>query len=133
MKAKDRAQTAASFARPLRAAVIDERLPETAPIVSNPAIAEPARAAEPEAAAAVIGATLSRAWSEPSLTREKKKSGAPRRLDAYVRRTFTVNQDLSAYVDRAWRRYPTQDGTYAKGVSGFIETLISEHRDRNGG
>jgi hypothetical protein len=49
-----------------------------------------------------------------------------------VRRTFTLNRDLSAYVDRAWRRYPASDGTYAKGVSGFIETLIAEHRARNG-
>jgi hypothetical protein len=133
VKAKDRATTAASFARPLRPPMITEteRSATTKAIESSNAIAGPSTAVEPITPASVIGTTLRHTWSETASAREKKKSGAPRRLDAYVRRTFTVNRDLSDYIDRAWRRYPAPDGTYAKGVSGFIEALIAIHRREN--
>jgi hypothetical protein len=60
----------------------------------------------------------------------QKKPGAPPRAGGYVRRTITLGPALSDYVDRAWRTYRTVDGEYVKGVSGFIEAVIDEHRRR---
>ena len=62
--------------------------------------------------------------------RKQKKPGAPQRAGGYVRRTITLGPALSDYVDRAWRTYRTIDGKYVKGVSGFIEAIIDEHRRR---
>jgi hypothetical protein len=58
----------------------------------------------------------------------KKKPGHPPRQGGYVRRTITLGPSVSTYVDRAWRTYQTTEGKYVKGVSGFIEALIDEHR-----
>ena len=60
----------------------------------------------------------------------EKKPGAPPREGGYVRRTITLGPALSDYVDRAWRTYRTPSGKYVKGVSGFIEAVIDEHRRR---
>jgi len=62
--------------------------------------------------------------------RKEKKPGAPPREGGYVRRTITLAPTLSDYVDRAWRTYRRADGKYVKGVSGFIEAVIDEHRRR---
>ena len=62
--------------------------------------------------------------------RKEKKPGAPPRDGGYVRRTITLAPTLSDYVDRAWRTYRKPDGKYVKGVSGFIEAVIDEHRRR---
>jgi hypothetical protein len=62
--------------------------------------------------------------------RKEKKPGAPPREGGYVRRTITLAPTLSDYVDRAWRTYRRPDGKYVKGVSGFIEAVIDEHRRR---
>jgi len=61
---------------------------------------------------------------------KEKKPGAPSREGGYVRRTITLGPALSDYVDRAWRTYRTPGGKYVKGVSGFIEAVIDEHRHR---
>jgi hypothetical protein len=61
---------------------------------------------------------------------KQKKPGAPQRAGGYVRRTITLGPALSDYVDRAWRTHRTIDGKYVKGVSGFIEAIIDEHRRR---
>jgi hypothetical protein len=61
---------------------------------------------------------------------KQKKPGAPQRAGGYVRRTITLGPALSDYVDRAWRTHRTMDGKYVKGVSGFIEAIIDEHRRR---
>jgi hypothetical protein len=61
---------------------------------------------------------------------KQKKPGAPQRPGGYVRRTITLGPTLSDYVDRSWRTYRTLDGKYVKGVSGFIEAIIDEHRRR---
>jgi len=61
---------------------------------------------------------------------KEKKPGAPSREGGYVRRTITLGPGLSDYVDRAWRTYRTPGGKYVKGVSGFIEAVIDEHRHR---
>jgi len=61
---------------------------------------------------------------------KQKKPGAPTREGGYVRRTITLGPALSEYVDRAWRTYRTPTGKYVKGVSGFIEAVIDEHRRR---
>jgi hypothetical protein len=63
-------------------------------------------------------------------TQKQKKPGAPTREGGYVRRTITLGPALSEYVDRAWRTYRTPTGKYVKGVSGFIEAVIDEHRRR---
>ena len=63
--------------------------------------------------------------------RKEKKPGAPPREGGYVRRTITLAPTLSDYVDRAWRTYRRSDGKYVKGVSGFIEAVIDEHRRRS--
>ena len=63
--------------------------------------------------------------------RKEKKPGAPPREGGYVRRTITLAPTLSDYVDRAWRTYRRADGKYVKGVSGFIEAVIDEHRRRS--
>jgi len=60
----------------------------------------------------------------------EKKPGARPREGGYVRRTITLAPGLSDYVDRAWRTYRTPGGKYVKGVSGFIEAVIDEHRHR---
>ncbi len=61
---------------------------------------------------------------------KEKKPGAPPREGGYVRRTITLGPAISDYVDRAWRTYRTPSGKYVKGVSGFIEAVIDEHRRR---
>jgi hypothetical protein len=61
---------------------------------------------------------------------KEKKPGAPSREGGYIRRTITLGPALSDYVDRAWRTYRTPGGKYVKGVSGFIEAVIDEHRHR---
>jgi len=61
---------------------------------------------------------------------KQKKPGAPPREGGYVRRTITLGPAVSDYVDRAWRTYRTPSGKYVKGVSGFIEAVIDEHRRR---
>jgi hypothetical protein len=61
---------------------------------------------------------------------KEKKPGAPSREGGYVRRTITLGPALSDYVDRAWRTYKKPNGGYVKGVSGFIEAVIDEHRRR---
>jgi hypothetical protein len=61
---------------------------------------------------------------------KEKKPGAPPREGGYVRRTITLGPAVSDYVDRAWRTYRTPSGKYVKGVSGFIEAVIDEHRRR---
>lgn len=63
-------------------------------------------------------------------TTKQKKPGAPARDGGYVRRTITLGPGLSDYVDRAWRTYRTPAGKYVKGVSGFIEAVLDEHRRR---
>jgi hypothetical protein len=60
----------------------------------------------------------------------RKKVGAPPRAGGYVRRTITLAPSVSDYVDRAWRTHRTPEGKYVKGVSGFIEAIIEEHRKR---
>jgi len=62
---------------------------------------------------------------------KEKKPGAPLREGGYVRRTITLGPALSDYVDRAWRTYRKPNGKYVKGVSGFIEAVIDEHRRRS--
>jgi hypothetical protein len=61
---------------------------------------------------------------------KEKKPGAPPREGGYVRRTIRLGPAVSDYVDRAWRTYRTPNGKYVKGVSGFIEAVIDEHRRR---
>ncbi len=61
---------------------------------------------------------------------KEKKPGAPPREGGYVRRTITLGPAVSDYIDRAWRTYRTPSGKYVKGVSGFIEAVIDEHRRR---
>jgi hypothetical protein len=61
---------------------------------------------------------------------KQKKPGAPPREGGYIRRTVTLAPAISDYVDRAWRTYRTPSGKYVKGVSGFIEAVIDEHRRR---
>jgi hypothetical protein len=61
---------------------------------------------------------------------KQKKPGAPTREGGYIRRTITLGPAISDYVDRAWRTYRTPSGKYVKGVSGFIEAVIDEHRRR---
>jgi hypothetical protein len=60
----------------------------------------------------------------------RKKVGAPPRAGGYVRRTITLAPAVSDYVDRAWRTHRTPEGKYVKGVSGFIEAILEEHRRR---
>ena len=66
---------------------------------------------------------------------EKKKPGAPQRAGGYVRRTITLDPAVSDYIDTAWRTHRDGNGRLVKGVSGFVESLISEYRrqSRNGG
>jgi hypothetical protein len=63
-------------------------------------------------------------------TERRKKVGAPPRAGGYVRRTITLAPAVSDYVDRAWRTHRTPEGKYVKGVSGFIEAILEEHRRR---
>lgn len=115
--------------------------PRGVPIVPDPAseqgiepAAAPLIAIEPDAGA--LDAQPLRTLSHSDHTdriersRKQKKPGAPQRPGGYVRRTITLGPALSDYVDRSWRTYRTIDGKYVKGVSGFIEAIIDEHRRR---
>jgi hypothetical protein len=117
--------------------------PRGGPIVPGPAlepVMEPAAAPlipiEPDAGPLDAHALPLRTLSHSDHTdriersRKQKKPGAPQRPGGYVRRTITLGPALSDYVDRSWRTYRTIDGKYVKGVSGFIEAIIDEHRRR---
>ncbi len=107
----------------------------TAPVKERPAVAPPA--AEVEAADLHQGTRDStKRFNHTDHTKRRsvreKKPGAPPREGGYVRRTITLGPGLSDYVDRAWRTYRKPNGKYVKGVSGFIEAIIDEHRRRSG-
>ena len=114
--------------------------PRAVPIVPDPAL-EPG--IEPAAAPIAIAPGPSALGAQPlgalshsdhtdriERSQKQKKPGAPQRPAGYVRRTITLGPALSDYVDRSWRTYRTIDGKFVKGVSGFIEAIIDEHRRR---
>jgi hypothetical protein len=78
----------------------------------------------------IDGITHSDHTNRTERIQNQKKPGAPQRAGGYVRRTITLGPALSDYVDQAWRTHRTIDGKYVKGVSGFIEAIIDEHRRR---
>ncbi len=64
------------------------------------------------------------------LDRSPQRLGSPPRRERYSRVHVTLSEPLMKYLERAWRMHIRPDGSYARGVSAFIEDLVLEHRNR---
>jgi hypothetical protein len=73
------------------------------------------------------------AWDATKLgaIAEKKKPGPQRRTGTFLKRIFTLDRDMSDYVNEAWRSYRTRDGHLVDSMSEFVNTILAEHRDKH--
>jgi hypothetical protein len=65
---------------------------------------------------------------EVSKTALKRPPGRPRRAEKTHRMTLVLSDEMSEYLNSAWRTHRRANGQYVNGPSAFIEELLRTHR-----